>query len=183
MYCCANAVGQASSPAYIFPRVHFKPHMLHNAPNGSLKLACKSGWMTKELFVEVFNHFLKFTNASTKLNPDLLVMDNHKSLLSVALVNAARDNGVTIVTFPPHCSHRLQPLDVSVYGAFKSFYDSAYQSWMLFNSGCPLTIYDLASLSASACYHAFTPSSIAAGLKKTGIYPFDDKFSQMICFC
>ena len=104
MCCCANAVGQALPPANIFPRGHSKQHMLHDAPNGSLGLACKSGWMTKELFVEVFNHFLKFMNAS-KSNPALLVMDNHRSHLSVALVNAARDHGVTIVTFPPHCSH------------------------------------------------------------------------------
>ena len=104
MCCCANAVGQALPPAYIFPRVHFKQHMLHDAPNGSLGLACKSGWMTKELFVEVFNYFLKFMNAF-KSNPALLVMDNHRSHLSVALINAARDHGVTIVTFPPHCSH------------------------------------------------------------------------------
>ena len=45
---------------------------------------------------------------------------------------------------------------------------------MLSNPGCPLTTYNLASLSASAFYRAFTPSNIAAGFKKTGIYPFDD---------
>ena len=45
---------------------------------------------------------------------------------------------------------------------------------MLSNHGCPLTIYNLALLSASAFYHAITPSNIAAGFKKTGIYPFDD---------
>ena len=27
MCCCANAVGQALPPAYIFPRVHFQPHV------------------------------------------------------------------------------------------------------------------------------------------------------------
>ena len=115
MCCCANAVGLALPPAYIFPRVHFKQHILCDAPNGSLGLACKSGWMTKELFVEIFNRSLKFMNAS-KSNSALLVMDNHRSHLSDALVNAARDHDVTIVTFSPHCNHHLQPLDVSVYG-------------------------------------------------------------------
>ena len=42
------------------------------------------------------------------------------------------------------------------------------------NPGCQLAIYNLASLSALAFYCAFTPLNIAAGLKKTGIYPFDD---------
>ena len=103
MCCCAYAVGQAFPP-YIFPLVHFKSHMLHDAPNGSLGLACKSGWMTKELFVESFNHFLKFMNASIS-NPALLVMGNHESHLLVALVSVAFDHGLTIVTFPPNCSH------------------------------------------------------------------------------
>ena len=38
MCCCANAVKQALSPACTFPRVYFKPHMLHDAPNGSLQV-------------------------------------------------------------------------------------------------------------------------------------------------
>ena len=98
--------------------------------------------------------------------PDLLVMDNRKSYLSVALVNSACD----------HCnvSSPMQPLDVSVYSPIKSCYNSACQSWMLSNPGCPLTIHNFSSLSASAFYRAFTPSNIAAGFKKTGIYPFDD---------
>ena len=40
MCCCVNAVGQSIPPAYIFPRVHYKAHMLNGAPNGSLGLAC-----------------------------------------------------------------------------------------------------------------------------------------------
>jgi len=118
------AYGQALPPVYIFPRVHYKPHMLKGAPNGSLGPACQSGWMNAELFVEAFTHFLKHMNASAS-KPAVLVMDNHIRHLSVETVNLARENGVTIVTFPPHCSHRLQPLDVSVYGPFKSYYNSA----------------------------------------------------------
>ena len=60
--------------------------------------------MTKELFVEVFNHFLTPMEAC-KSNPALLVIDNHKSHLAVGLVNSACDHDVTIVTFLPHCSH------------------------------------------------------------------------------
>ena len=101
-------------------------------------------------------------------------MDNHRSYLSAALVELARDHEVTIVTFPPHCSHRLQSLDVSVYGHFKTYFNSACQLWILSNAGQPLTIYNLASLSSIAYYRAFTPSNITSGFKKTGIVPFDE---------
>ena len=109
-------------------------------------------------------------------SPALLVMDNHKSHLSAALVELAHDHEVTIVTLPPHCSHWLQPLDISVYGPFKTYFNSACQSWMLSNAGQPLMIYNLASLSSIVYYHAFTPSksNITSGFKKTGIVPFDE---------
>lgn len=32
----------------------------------------------------------------------------------------ARENGIVLLTLPPHCQHRMQPLDVGVYGPFKS---------------------------------------------------------------
>ncbi|KAG1696941.1 hypothetical protein GQR58_006140 [Nymphon striatum] len=55
-------------------------------------------------------------------SPAILLMDNHESHLSLEVMDMARENGLTIVTFPPHCSHRLQPLDVSFYGPLKSYY-------------------------------------------------------------
>uniref|UniRef100_H2YBW1 DDE-1 domain-containing protein n=1 Tax=Ciona savignyi TaxID=51511 RepID=H2YBW1_CIOSA len=121
--CCINAVGQALPPAYIFPRVHFKNYMLNGAPNGSLGLATQSGWMNTDLFVDTLLHFVKHMNSS-KENPSVLVMDNHQSHLLYDVITLAREHGVNIVTFPPHCSHRMQPLDVSVYGPFKSHYNA-----------------------------------------------------------
>ena len=48
--CCINAVGNVIPPVYVFPRVHFKDHMLNGAPSGSCGLAYHSGWMNFELF-------------------------------------------------------------------------------------------------------------------------------------
>lgn len=39
-------------PSMIFPRVHFKQHMIADAPAGTLGLANTSGWMNSELFVK-----------------------------------------------------------------------------------------------------------------------------------
>ena len=51
---------------------------MEDAPNGSLDLVTPSGWMTSELFPEVFKHFIKHMNVS-KNNPAALVMNNHES--------------------------------------------------------------------------------------------------------
>ena len=130
MCCCVSAIGAALPPAYIFPRVNFRDHMLTGAPNGSLGLATPSGWMNSELFPIVLKHFIKHMNVS-KDNPAIIVMDNHESHVTLETIDLARENGLVILSFPPRCSHRMQPLDVSVYGPFKRYYNVACTDWIL----------------------------------------------------
>ena len=129
MCACINAIGNALPPAFIFPRVHFKEHMLSGAPNGSLGLSCSSGWMNSDLFPQVLRHFMHHMKIS-KESPGLLLLDNHHSHIGLEVINIAEANGLPILTFPPHCSHRLQPLDVCVFGSFKRFYSSFCDGWM-----------------------------------------------------
>lgn len=171
--CVINAYGNKLPPTFIFPRVNFKSHMQHGAPPGSLGLACQSGWMNSDLFIETLNHFIKHTNSS-KDTPSLLIMDNHESHVSLNSLSVAKDNGVTILTLPPHCSNRLQPLDVSVYGPFKSYYNSAVDSWLQRNSGKAIDIYHVAECVNIAFEKSMTPANITAGFKATGIFPFDE---------
>ncbi|XP_063220582.1 uncharacterized protein LOC134529986 [Bacillus rossius redtenbacheri] len=170
--CIVSASGNTVPPVMVFPRVHFKQHMIKDAPAGTLGLATPSGWMNSELFIEVMKHFVRHTNSS-KDSPTLLLFDNHESHLSLEVINIARDNGVTIVTFPPHCSHRLQPLDVAVYKAFKSFYNAAVDTWMMQHPGNTLTLYDIAGIVKIAHERGLTPGNIMSGFRKSGIYPFD----------
>lgn len=134
MICCVNAAGQSLPPAYIFPRVHFKDHMLNGASPNSKGFATSSGWMTNELFPQVLQHFISHMNSS-KDHKTLLLLDNHASHVSLDTIQIAKENGVVLLTFPPHCSHRLQPLDVSVYRPLKAYINSGLDSWMLSNPG------------------------------------------------
>ena len=172
MCCCVSAVGATLPPAYIFPRVNFRDHMLNGAPNGSLGLATPSGWMNCELFVVVLKHFTKHMNVS-KNNPAILVMDNHESHVTLQTIDTARENGLIILSLPPHCSYRMQPLDVSIYGPFKRYFNTACNDWMMTNPGRALTIYDIGALSGQAYdrARAFIPANVTAGFKRTGIYP------------
>ena len=42
-------------PSFIFAKINCRDHMMESAPNGSL--VTLSGWMTSELFPEVFKQF------------------------------------------------------------------------------------------------------------------------------
>jgi hypothetical protein len=176
--CFINAAGNTLPPAIVFPLKRFKDHMIMNAPENTLGLACSSGWMTKENFVLVMEHFIKYSGATRK-NPCLLLLDNHESHVNLDVVSLAKSNGVHLLTFPPHCSHRLQPLDVSVYGPFKAYYNGAASAWMTSNPGKTLTIYHLPELIKTAFDKAMSRQNILSGFKKSGIHPLDvDIFSE-----
>nr|XP_033472895.1 jerky protein homolog-like [Epinephelus lanceolatus] len=170
--CAISATGNSIPPFFIFPRVNFRSHFLLSAPTGSAGSANPSGWMKEEHFAEYLQHFVAHTRCSRE-KPCLLLLDNHSSHLSVEGLEYAKNNGVVMLSFPPHCSHRLQPLDVSVYGPLKRQINSASSAWMLNNPGKTMTIYDIPKIVATAFPLAFTLSNIQAGFRATGIYPFN----------
>lgn len=170
--CFINASGGTIPPVFVFPKANIKPYMTEGAPVGSLALAYKTGWMTAENFFKLMHHFVQFTQA-TKENPVLLLLDNHESHISIETIQYAKNNGVVMVTFPPHCSHRLQPLDVGVYGPFKKRYSVALNDWMLSNPGKPVGLYHVPKLVNKAFVDSFTPKNILSAFSKTGIFPFN----------
>ncbi|KAJ4425682.1 hypothetical protein ANN_27878 [Periplaneta americana] len=104
-------------------------------------------------------------------------MDNHECHISVQALDYAKSKGISLLTLPPHCSNRLQSIDVSVFGPFKRYFNSAADGWMLSNPGKTISIYQISSLSDQAFTLAFTPKNIQAGFKKTGIYLFNRDIS------
>ncbi|XP_031335285.1 tigger transposable element-derived protein 6-like [Photinus pyralis] len=142
--CIVGASGISIPPVMIFPRVHFKDFMINGAPPGCLGLASKTGWMTTECFIQVVKHFIKHTSSSVD-NPSLLIMDNHQSHLSIQSIDLCKNSGVTILTIPPHCTNKLQPLDVGLLKPFQTFYSAALDSWMMAHPGQTFTIYNVAA--------------------------------------
>jgi len=113
------AAGTPVPPVYVFPRVNFKDHFINGAPSQSLGLASKNGWMTTDLFIKVLKHLKNYTRCSMA-NPILLIFDNHVSHTSIDGIEYCRENGIELLSLPPHCSHKLQPLDKCVFGPFKA---------------------------------------------------------------
>ncbi|KAF2890041.1 hypothetical protein ILUMI_16132, partial [Ignelater luminosus] len=153
-------------------------HMLYNAPTGSKGAASPSGWMASDLFSSVLKHFFEHERP-TVANPKLIIMDNHESHLNIEALDFTKENGIILLTLPPHCSHKLQPLDVAVFRSFKKFYSAACDTWMINNPGKPITIYSIAGLVGDAFPKSFTPLNISNGFKKTGMKPFNsDIFTE-----
>lgn len=177
--CCAvNAVGNSIPPFFVFPRVYFRDVMLKGAPAGSKGAAHPSGWMTSDNFVQFLNHFAEVVRCTPE-KPVLMLLDNHDSHISIASLDFAKSHGIVMLSFPPHCSHKLQPLDRSVYGPLKRYYNSSCDSWLLNNPAKPMTIHDVAECVGHAFPLAFTTANIMAGFRVSGTFPFNrDVFSD-----
>ena len=172
--CCAsNAIGNSIPPLFIFPRVKFHDYMIKEGPPGCVGFANPSGWMNSEIFIEWIKHFVKYSNCSQE-SPVLLLLDSHESHISVKGLELAIQHGITMISFPPHCSHKLQPLDRTVFGPLKSFYNSACDNWMVSNPR-PMTIYDIVSIVREPYTKAFSPSNIQTGFRVAGIEPFNSE--------
>ncbi|XP_072022943.1 uncharacterized protein [Amphiura filiformis] len=171
--CCAvSATGNTVPPMMIFPRVNFRDHFINGGPPGSVGAAFPSGWMTSDNFMVFMKHFASHVGCSPT-NKVLLILDNHDSHISIEVLDYAKANGIVMVSFPPHCSHKLQPLDRSVYGPFKRYYNTACDAWMLNNKVKTMTIYDIPPIVGQAFPRAMTPANIQSGFRVSGVYPFD----------
>lgn len=175
--CCGvSAIGNHIPPFFVFPRVNVQQHWRLSAPAGSEMVGHPNatGWMTNENFCDFMKHFIKHAKPSVD-QPVLLILDNHQSHINLDVIKYAKENHVTLLSFPPHCSHKLQPLDVSVYGPFKTYINQASDTWMRdpANAGKSMSIHVIPSLVSHAFPKAFSTTNITAGFKATGIWPFD----------
>lgn len=175
--CCAvNTLGNHIPPFSVFPRKKMQDHWLLTAPPGSDASGSSSatGWMTDEVFLKYLSHFTKYAKP-TSGEAILLLLDNHHSHISLEAISFAKENNIVMLSFPPHCSHELQPLDKSVYGPFKTYINQAGDNWMRQpeNAGKAMSIHTIPQLVSYAFPKAMTPENITAGFRATGIYPFD----------
>lgn len=134
-FCVAvNAIGGFVPPMLIFPRKNYHDNFIRDGPEGSIGACHPSGWMTQDNFLLFMKHFIKHTKATVE-KPILLLLDNHQSHVNYDVITLCKENGVILLSFPPHCSHKLQLLDRSVYGPFKRYLSAAQNDWLRSNPG------------------------------------------------
>lgn len=172
MALAVNAMGNSIPPVFLFPRKIMRDYFMDNAPLLSIGFANSSGWMQKEEFIKYMHHFIKHSHAK-KGTHTLLLLDNHISHFSIEAIDLAINHDISMLTFPPHCSHKMQPLDVSVFGPLKKMFASVCTDWMKSNIGRTIDIQHIPSLVGKAMGKCITSSTIMSGFAATGIFPLD----------
>lgn len=68
-----------------------------------------------------------------------------------------------IALLPPHCSHRMQPLDVSVFGPFKTAANQLCADWVKMHPGRTMQHTDLSPVYKEALRLGASESNIISG--------------------
>lgn len=168
---CMSVTGTYIPPLFIFPRKRMKAELMDECPPGSICVCHPSGWMQLDIFSQWFDHFITCSGAS-KNNPMLLILDGHSThVRNLDVINKARDNGVVIMCLPPHCSHKMQPLDVSFMKPLSTYYNAEVSKWLRNHPGRVVTTFQVAQLITPAFQKAATAQTAANGFRKTGLWP------------
>jgi hypothetical protein len=102
----------------------------------------------------------------------VLLLDGHSSHYTLPLLDYARANNIIILGYPPHCTHVLQGLDVVCFAKMKHEFRHEIQQFEDLHLRA-VTKADFAGVFGRAFLRAFTPETVKAAFKATGVHPFN----------
>jgi len=86
----------------------------------------------------------------------------------------AKENGILLLTLPPHTSRKLEPLDCTVFGPYETYYNACLNDWMLSNPGKPVAMYSVAGIIGKIFSKEFTEPNTEKRFHITGMYPLNE---------
>ena len=165
-----NAAGRSLPPLYIFKGKRLDKQWIHGAPEGSRFTYSDSSFINSDIFLEWLKHFIVLTPRNRK---QILFFDGHRSHVTEEAINFARENNVELFQLPSHTSHVTQPLDVSVFGVFKQFWEQVLLNYSLTHGGEQPRKADLVGLTAQPLQAALSQHNISQAFAGAGIWPVD----------
>ena len=177
---------------------HIPPSIIYQAISGNIQdswlteydpkeqscffASSATGWTNDELaYSWLTTVFDRNTRSKARNSRDyrLLFVDGHGSHINMKFLDWCEQNKVLVALYPPHSTHRLQPLDVSLFNPLANYYSQNLNDWIFKSQGLSrISKRDFFDLFWPAHQAAFTPANIKSGWEKTGLQPFDP--SQVI---
>ncbi|KAF0708480.1 hypothetical protein AaE_013195 [Aphanomyces astaci] len=134
---CASASGNILPPLFLFPGDTVEKILSAecSVKNATISTSPK-GFMNEDIFTEWLKHFSKTITVS---RPVLLIFDGLASHYSTAIVELCTSLGIILLCLPSNATHLFQPLDVAVFGPYKTEIRKAIFDEMI-NDGTNMTI-------------------------------------------
>lgn len=125
-----------------------------------------NGWTDNHLglqwLTQVFNRFIKDKAGLREWR--LLYIDGHRLYVNTAFLEYCLANRILLTIYPPHSTHRLQPLDVSLFALLGIFYSQELERLLHYSMGLSsISKRDFFRMFNIAYEKAFTAKNIASG--------------------
>ena len=101
-----------------------------------------AGYIDGDLFMRWLQHIITIAGCTLE-SRHILLLDGHVSHKTLDALEFARARDLHLVTCPPHWTHRLQPLDRTLFRCLKTSYRRPCDSWLLANRGRAITHHDV----------------------------------------
>jgi len=145
--------------------------------DGTYFATSESGWTSNEIalkwLVKLFDRHSKH-KARQGRDPRLLFVDGHGSHINMEFINDCETRNIIVCAYPPHSTHRLQALDVSLFSPLSTYYSQRLDDWMMAGRGfAQIDRHHFYKLFKPAYDQAFSEANIRSAFRKTGIHPLD----------
>jgi len=171
--CAMNSAGTFIPPLFVFPRKRMIEALMKDSPAGSIAACSDNGWSDGNIFLKWLAHFADTIKCS-KEDPHLLLLDGHVSHKTLDAVLFARERGIVMLSFPPHCTHRMQPLDRAFFKSLKNNYNATCDNWMTSHPGKRISFFDIAGIFTKAYNRSACIEKAVNGFEACGLWPFND---------
>ena len=176
---CVSASGKAYKPVIEFPGIQPHYRKVNGVLQGLHDVLPKCYLHYREVpgadSAIVYDWAQNFVAETSELRKNgqhlLLVLGGYSAHIQFKTLNYFRRNRVIFIALPSHSSHRLQPLDVTVFNSYKSFLQAFLHSAARVKS--VLNAFNLASLITHAYDKSMTISNIRSGFFKCGTWDDD----------
>ena len=178
---CISATGAVLPPALIYKgESSLQDTWLEDwVPGDTAHFAISSnGWSSNAFGLHWLKTiFQRYTSEVAKRSRRLLIVDGHSSHMNLRFIELCDQLRILLLILPPHSTHRLQPLDVSLFAPLARFYTNNLNNLMANSLGMTsLSKRSFWGVFWPAWQQAFTPANIASGFTKTGIWPFNPAY-------
>lgn len=171
---CASATGTiilpliifkgASVQAQWFPHDHLPEWFYTHSQNGWTSNSHGLNWL-KRIFIP----------QTTPSDPDahrILICDGHGSHAQVDFMYEAYLHKIHLIFLPPHTSHILQPLDLTVFSILKQHYKKEVEALAILDDEIPVKKYNFIAAYAMA-RDRLSKQAIINGFRSSGIAPIN----------
>ena len=162
--CAMNAAGTFQPPMLIYPRKRIMDSLLIGAPPGTVG-ACTDS----ECFLRWLKHLVSVVKPS-KQEKHIIILDGQHSHKTYEAVMFAREHGIELIILPPHCIHKMQPLDIPFFWSLKAAYNAAAENWMLSNKGRRVTMFEIVTIFGTAYLKCASMNKAVTKFKRTGCH-------------